>query len=120
MPNFKIRCLIKNKGTTTVSAHLGASLVVSPNGTEYYSTKDDIKRNFPVGNTWLDRYLDTDLGVTGKYDLYLTLWEGEKAIGKGVKYASVMLPGVVEKKKKNIIKMQISYNSISPASFVEG
>jgi len=74
------------------------------NGIEYYNTADDIKKNFNPGKTWVFRYLNTELGATGIYDFYLTLWEGEKKIGTGKKYASVMIKKDVEKKKKKIKK----------------
>jgi len=100
MPKFSISCWVNNKGTTTVSAHVGASLVGATDAIEYYNTADDVKKNFNPGKTWVFRYLNTELGSVGKYDLYLALWEGEKAIGAGKKYASVMISGAVEKKKK--------------------
>ena len=119
MPKFSISCWVTNTGNTTVSAHVGASLVNSKNGIEYYNTADDIKKNFNPGKTWVFRYLNTDLGATGKYDFYLALWEGEKAIGTGTKYASAVISGAVEKKKKPVeVRLAISKNSISPASFV--
>ena len=119
MPKFSISCWVNNKGTTTVSAHVGASLVNAINGIEYYNTADDIKKNFPIGKTWVLRYLNTDLGAIGKYDFYLALWEGEKAIGTGIKYASVKISGAVEKKKQAAVtvKLDVSKTVISPASF---
>ena len=120
MPKFSISCWVKNKGTATVSAHVGASLVNVANGIEYYNTADDIKKNFGPGKTWVFRYLNTELGAVGKYDFYLALWEGEKDIGTGTKYASVMIPGAVEKKKKvATVKFDISDTVISPTSFFE-
>jgi len=118
MPKFSISCWVNNKGTTTVSAHVGASLVNVNDAIEYYNTADDIKKNFNPGKTWVFRNLNTELGATGKYDFYLTLWEGEKDIGKGKKYASVMIPGAVEKKKKvATVKLDISETVISPTSY---
>ena len=118
MPKFSISCWVENTGTTTVSAHVGASLVHATNGVEYYNTADDITKNFPPGKTWVLRYLNTDLGATGKYDLYLALWEGEKTIGTGTKYASAMISEAVEKKKKVVtVKLGISKSVISPTSF---
>jgi len=70
------------------------------NGIEYYNTADDIKKNFPPGKTWVYRNLNTELGATGMYDFYLALWEGEKEIETGTKYASVMISKAVEKKKR--------------------
>jgi len=118
MPKFSMSCWVNNKGTATVSAHVGASLVNAINGIEYYNTADDIKKNFKPGKTWVYRNLNTELGATGKYDFYLTLWEGEKDIGTGKKYASVKISGAVEKKKKiATVKLDISDTVITPASF---
>jgi len=118
MPKFSISCWVNNTGTATVSAHVGASLVNANDGTEYYNTADDIKKNFNPGKTWVFRYLNTDLGTVGKYDFYIALWEGEKPIGTGTKYASVMIPGAVEKKRKvATVKLDVSETVISPASF---
>ena len=118
MPKFSISCWVKNKGTATVSAHVGASLVNAIDGTEYFNTADDIKKNFNPGKTWVFRNLNTELGATGLYDFYLALWEGEKDIGTGTKYASVMIPGAVEKKKKVATpEFDISKTVISPTSF---
>ena len=118
MPKFSISCWVNNTGTTTVSAHVGASLVNVNDATEYYNTADDIKKNFNPGKTWVFRNLNTELGATGKYDFYLALWEGEKEIGKGKKYASLMIPGAVEKKRKvATVKLDVSETVISPASF---
>jgi len=89
MPKFTIKVWVKNKGTTTVSAHLGASLVSAVTGQEYYNVADDIKKDFAPGDVFVTRYLNTDLGPIGKYTLYVALWEGEKAIGAGKKYAHV-------------------------------
>ena len=118
MPKFSISCWVENTGTTTVSAHVGASLVHATNGIEYYNTADDIKKNFNPGKTWVFRNLNTELGATGKYDFYLALWEGEKPIGTGIKYASAMISEAVEKKKKKaVVKLVITKNIISPTSF---
>jgi len=89
------------------------------NGIEYYNTADDVKKNFNPGKTWVFRYLNTELGATGLYDFYLALWEGEKDIGTGIKYASVMISGAVEKKKKvaTTVNFDITTPVISPASF---
>ena len=46
MPKFSISCWVNNKGTTTVSAHVGASLVGATDAIEYYNTADDVKKNF--------------------------------------------------------------------------
>ena len=100
MPKFKINCMVHNNGASTVSAHVGASLVNVNTGVEYFNTADDIKKDFPVGATPVVRFLNTELGPTGKYTLYIALWEGEKVIGMGVKYAVVVISDAVEKKKK--------------------
>ena len=82
---------------------------------------DDIKKDFAPGDIFITRYLNTDLGPTGKYSLYLALWEGEKTIGHGIKYAHVELPGAVEKKKKKaIINFDLLPPGISPTSFTVG
>jgi len=118
MTKFLMSCWVNNKGTATVSAHVGASLVNVNDGTEYFNTADDIKKKFKPGKTWVFRGLNTDLGAVGKYDFYLALWEGEKDIGTGIKYASVMIPGAVEKKKKvAAVKFDISGTVITPSSF---
>ena len=69
---------------------------------------ENIKKLFPVGDTIVQRYLNTDLGPIQKYDLIVALWEGEKTIGKGIKYADFTVKNAVEKKKKIIVKMAIS------------
>jgi len=117
MPKFTIKVWVKNKGTSTVSAHLGASLVCDATGQEYYNVNDDIKKDFAPGATFTTRYLDTDLGPIGKYTLYVALWEGEKTIGHGIKYAHVELSGAVEKKKKKVIKFELLPPGITPTSF---
>jgi len=118
MPKFLMSCWVNNKGTATVSAHVGASLVNVIDGIEYYNTADDIKKDFKPGKTWVFRNLNTELGAVGKYDFYIALWEGEKDIGVGKKYASVMIPGAVEKKKKVATVNFDVYNAvITPSSF---
>ena len=117
MPKFTIKVWVKNEGTSTVSAHLGASLVCDATGQEYFNTADDIKKDFKPGDIFITRYLNTDLGPIGKYTLYLALWEGEKTIGQGIKYAHVKLPGAVEKKKKAIVKFKLFPPGITPTSF---
>ena len=118
MPKFSISCWVNNTGTTTVSAHVGASLVHANSGIEYYNTSDDITKDFPVGKTWVFRNLNTDLGATGKYDLDLALWDGTKTIGTGTKYASVKMSEAVEKKKKIVeVKLDVSKTIISQVSF---
>ena len=120
MPKFTIKVWVKNEGTSTVSAHLGASLVCDATGQEYFNTADDIKKDFKPGDLFVTRYLNTDLGPTGKYTLHVALWEGEKAIGKGIKYASAKLLRAVEKKKKKkkaIVKFKLFPPGITPTSF---
>jgi len=117
VPRFTIKVWVKNKGNTTVSAHLGASLVCDSTGQEYYNTADDIKKDFAPGSVLMTRYLNTDLGPVGKYTLYIALWEGEKTIGHGIKYAHVELHGAVEKKNKKIIKFELLPPGIFPTSF---
>ena len=117
MPKFTIKVWVKNKGTSTVSAHLGASLVCDATDQEYYNVADDIKKDFAPGDIFMTRYLNTDLGPTGKYTLHVALWEGEKKIGQGIKYAHAELPGAVEKKKKKIINFSLLPPGISPTSF---
>jgi len=118
MPRFTIKVWVKNKGTSTVSAHLGASLISDATGQEFYNVSDDIKKDFAPGDIFITRYLDTDLGPTGKYSLYLALWEGEKPIGHGIKYAHAELLHAVEKKKKKaIINLELRPPGIIPTSF---
>ena len=118
MPKFTIKVWVKNKGNAKVSAHLGASLVSDVTGQEYYNVNDDIRKDFAPGDIFMTRYLNTDLGPAGKYTLHVALWEGEKTIGHGIKYAHVELLHVVEKKKKKaIIKLNLLPPGISPASF---
>ena len=117
MPKFTINCMVHNNGAATVSAHVGASLVCAKTGVEYYNIADDIKKDFPVGVTHIVRYLNTELGPVGKYNLHIALWEGEKAIGKGIKYAGRVLSNAVEKKKKKEVSMEATSPSISPTSF---
>jgi len=119
MPKFTINCMVHNNGTATVSAHVGASLVYRNSGAEYFNKADDIKKDFPVGVTHVVRYLNTELGPIGKYDLYIALWEGEKNIGQGIKYSNKMIPEAVEKKKKKVVKMEITTSNIVPTSFIE-
>ena len=88
MPKFILKLKVTNNSGVSVSAHVGASLIGTQNQIEYYNTADDIKKLFPTGDTIVQRYLNTDLGTNQKYDLVVALWEGEKTIGKGIKYAS--------------------------------
>ena len=117
MPKFTIKVWVKNRGNTTVSAHVGASLLSNVTGQEYYNVEDDIKKDFAPGDTFVTRYINTDLGPMGKYTLYVALWEGEKAIGTGIKYAHVEIVNAVEKKKKPIIDFSLVRPEIFPTSF---
>ena len=118
MPKFSISCWVNNKGTTTVSAHVGASLVGTQNHIEYYNASEDIKRLFPVGETIVQRYLSTDLGTYQKYDLVVALWEGEKPIGHGIRYAVVTVRNAVEKKKKIMVNMAVAVLDHYPKLFI--
>ena len=100
MPKFTTSLIVTNNGSASVSAHAGASLVGASDHVEYFNTSEDVKYTFKVGNTLVTRYLSTDLGAYQKYFLYVALWEGEKLIGTGIKYAIAVLPNAVEKKKK--------------------
>ena len=118
MPRFIIRIKVTNRSGFPVSAHVGASLVGTQNHIEYYNKSEDIKKLFPTGETIVQRYLTTDLGGYQKYYLYVALWEGEKTIGKGKKYAVAVVKNEVEKKKKiPVVKLAISVSDYSPTSF---
>jgi len=117
MPKFILKLKVTNNSGVSVSAHVGASLVGVDNQIEYYNEADDIKKLFPVGDTIVQRYLNTDLGANQKYDLIVALWEGAKDIGKGIKYADFTVKNAVEKKKKIIVKMAISVVDHYPKSF---
>ena len=119
MPKFTIKVIVTNKGDASVSAHVGASLVGASDHIEYYNTSEDVKHTFPIGETSITRYLTSDLGAYQKYYLYVALWEGEKTIGKGKRYAIASVPNAVEKKKKIVVKMTLGVPSISPTSFFE-
>ena len=99
MPRFTIRVRATNNSGVPVKVHIGASLVGQKDSIEYYNTSDDITRVLNTGRSEYVRYLNTDLGQAQKYDLYVVLWEGEKTIGTGKRYAQVMVPNAVEKKK---------------------
>jgi len=117
MPKFTIHVSVTNNGNTAVAAHVGASLVGATDHVEYYNTSEDITQTFNVGVTSVTRYLTTDLGRYQKYYLYVALWEAEKPIGHGTKYAQAVLANAVEKKKKIIIDMNLAVPNISPTSF---
>jgi len=120
MPKFTMRIRVTNKSGAPVSAHVGASLVGQKNSIEYYNTADDVKKTFNMGITDVVRYLNTDLGAVQKYDLVVALWEGEKTIGHGIKYASFTMKGAVEKKKKIKVNFGLSVPAFYPSLFTEG
>ena len=117
MPNFSIRVRVTNNSGVHVKVHIGASLIGQINTTEFYNTSDDITRVLGLGKNEYIRYLNTNLGQVQKYDLYVVLWEGEKPIGTGKRYAQVMVPGAVEKKKKIEVNLDLKVLSYSPSSF---
>jgi len=116
MPKFTIRLRVTNNSGATVKAHVGASLV-GKDWVEFYNTADDVTKIFYQGKNEFVRYLNTDLGGYQKYDLVVVLWEGEKLIGTGIKYATVMLKNAVEKKKKKVVKMTTEVLSFYPTTF---
>ena len=117
MPKFILKLKVTNNSGVSVSAHVGASLVGTKNYVEYYNTSEDIKKLFPTGDTIVQRYLTTDLGTYQKYDLVVALWEGEKTIGHGTKYADFTVKNAVEKKKKITVKMAISVLDHYPKTY---
>ena len=116
MPKFTIRIRVTNNSGVPVKAHVGASLV-GKDWREFYNTADDVTMTFNNGKNEFTRYLNTDLGPYEKYDLVVALWEGEKPIGKGKKYASLRLVNAVEKKKKIVVKMALGVLNFYPKSF---
>ena len=117
MPQFTIRIRATNNSGFPVKVHIGASLVGQKDAVEYYNTSDDITRVLNLGKNEFIRYLNTDLGQAQKYDLYVVLCEGEKPIGTGKRYAQVMMPGAVEKKKKKEVNLDLKVLAFSPSSF---
>jgi len=117
MPKFTIRLRVMNYSGAPVKAHVGASLV-GKDWTEFYNRADDITRVFNTGKNEFIRYINTDLGKYQKYDLILVLWEGERPIGTGKKYASLKLVNAVEKKKKIVVNMKLAVLKFYPSSFV--
>ena len=118
MPKFVIKIFVSNNGTKSVTAHVGASLVGVSDHIEYFNTSEDYKHTFAVGSTIIYRSLTTSLGAYQKYDLHVALWEAEKAIGKGTKYASAKKENAVEKKKKIVaVKLGMAIQYVSPISF---
>jgi len=96
MPRFTIKVRATNNSGFAVKVHIGASLIGQINTIEYYNTSDDITRVLNPGRNEYTRYLNTDLGLAQKYDLILVLWEGEKTIGVGKRYATVTVTDAVE------------------------
>ena len=116
MPKFTIKVLVVNSSAAPVKVHVGASLV-GADLKEYYSTSEDVTLVLSVGDTLITRYLTSDLGALQIYDLVVALWEGEKPIGKGIKYATATLKNAVEKKKKIAVKLGLAIQDFSPKSF---
>ena len=116
MQKFTIRLRVTNNSGFPVKVHIGASLVGQTDSVEYYNTSDDITEVLSNGKNEFTRYLNTDLGKVQIYDLYLVLWEGEKTIGQGKRYASVKVTDAVEKKKK-VVKLNLSVLGFYPSSF---
>ena len=117
MPQFTIRLRATNNSGFSVKVHIGASLVGQKDSVEYYNTSDDITEVLNLGKNEFTRYLNTDLGQAQKYDLYVVLWEGEKAIGVGKRYTQAIITGAVEKKKKLEVNLDLKVLSFSPSSF---
>ena len=117
MPQFTIRVRATNNSGFAVKVHIGASLIGQRETTEYYNTSDDITKVLNPGKNEFVRYLNTNLGQVQKYDLYVALWEGEKTIGQGKKYASVKVTDAVEKKKKKVVNLDLKVLAFSPSSF---
>jgi len=117
MPNFKISIRVINNSGYTVTAHVGASLVGVKDWVEFYNKSDDVKKVFKPGTTDFVRYLNTNLGKYQRYNLVVALWEGEKAIGTGIKYAVVTKTNAVEKKKKKAVNLALSVTSLQPNEF---
>jgi len=116
MPKFTIRIRVTNNSGASVKAHVGASLV-GKDQVEFYNTDDDVTMIFTNGKNEFARYLNTDLGGYQKYDLVVAIWEGEKPIGKGIKYASATIKDAVEKKKKIVVNMTTEVLKFYPVSF---
>ena len=69
MPKFTTSLIVTNKGSASVSAHVGASLVGASDHVEYFNTSEDVKYTFKVGDTSVTRYLSANLGAYQKYYL---------------------------------------------------
>jgi len=117
MPKFTIRLRVINNSGVPVKAHVGASLVGASNYREFYNKADDVTQVFYPGKNEFTRYLNTNLGPYGKYNLVVALWEGEKPIGHGVKYVTTTIKNAVEKKKKIVVRMTTAVLNFYPRSF---
>ena len=118
MPKFTIKLWVINNSGAPIKAHVGASLV-GADWTEYYNKSEDITLVFKPGKTVVGRFLTSDLGANQKYKLIVVIWEGEKPIGHGRKYATKTLINAVEKKKKIVPSFNISIRNFSPGTFYE-
>ena len=116
MPKFTIKLWVINNSGAPIKAHVGASLV-GADWTEYYNKSEDITLVFKPGKTVVGRYLTTDLGAKQKYKLVVVIWEGEKPIGHGLKYATKTLINAVEKKKKIVANFDLSIREFYPRTF---
>ena len=117
MPKFTIRVRVTNYSGVPVKVHIGASVIGQKDLMEYYNTSDDITKVLGMGKNEYTRYLNTDLGRVQKYNLYIVVWEGEKTIGLGKRYAQVVVTGAVEKKKKKVVDLDLKVLAFSPSSF---
>ena len=117
MPKFTIKLWIINNSGVPIKAHVGASLVGVTDYMEFYNTAEDITQVFPIGRTVLGRYLTSDLGKNQKYNLVVAVWEGEKPIGHGLKYATLTMKNAVEKKKKIVANFNLSIREFTPNIF---
>jgi len=117
MPRFTIKIRVTNNSGFDVKVHIGASLVGQKDSLEFYNTSDDITRVLGMGKNEYTRYLNTDLGRAQKYNLIIVLWEGEKTIGTGKRYATVTVTDAVEKKKKKVVSLDLKVLAFSPSSF---
>ena len=119
MPRFTIKIRVTNNSGFDVKVHIGASLVGQKDSLEFYNTSDDITRVLGMGKNEYTRYLNTDLGLVQKYDLYIVAWEGEKPIGRGKRYVQAVLTNAVEKKKRIVVDLDLAVLAFSPSSFTE-
>jgi len=119
MPKFTIKLWVINNSGVPIKAHVGASLVGVSDYMEYFNTSEDITQVFAPGKTIFGRYLTSDLGKNQKYNLIVAVWEGEKPIGHGLKYATKTLVNAVEKKKRIVANFGLSIREFSPGTFYE-